>query len=72
MLVQSGMLSGGSAAAFRPLALVLRGAPFPLNTRVLQALAHQLDRASIYLDQRAMARLIFTLYIAALHVLLVL
>lgn len=64
--VEAAMLTGGGGG-FKPLAGTLRGLQ-PERAALCVPVAHLLDRASVALDQKPLARLAFYAYFLLLHV----
>lgn len=60
-------LAAGGSRGFTPLAGIVRGARPPLNAPPAVALAHQLDRLAVTLNQRPVARALLALYMLLLH-----
>ncbi len=65
--IEAAVLTGGGAGGFQPLAGLVRGAPAPLNNRLVVKGAHQLDRVFVGMDQRPLARAAAMIYIIVLH-----
>ena len=62
----------GAGGSFKPLSGALRGAVFPVNSKVVVAAARRLDKLAIAVDQRPAIRGALMLYFCLLHVLVVL
>ena len=65
--IEAAVLTGGGAGGFQPLAGLVRGAPWPLNNKIVVRGTHQLDRVFVGLDQRPLARAAMLVYIMVLH-----
>ena len=68
--IEAAVLTGGGGGGFKPLQGVLRGAVFPLNSRLAVAAARRVDRLAVAVDQRPVLRGILLIYFALLHVLM--
>ena len=58
----------GAGGGFRPLSGALRGAVFPLNSRLAVAAARRLDKLAIAVDRRPAVRGMLLVYFVLLHI----
>lgn len=62
----------GAGGGFKPLAGTLRGAVFPLSSKLVVAAARRLDKLAVAVDHRPVVRGLLILYFCLLHALVVL
>lgn len=62
----------GAGGGFRPLSNALRGATFPLSSKLAVAGARRLDQLAIAVDRRPLVRGALVLYFVFLHMLVLL
>ena len=61
----------GAGGSFKPLSGTLRGAVFPLNSKVVVAAGRRLDKLAIAVDQRPAIRGALMLYFCLLHIVVI-
>ena len=62
----------GAGGSFKPLSGAMRGAVFPLNTRLAVAAAKRLDKLAVAVDRRPVVRGLLLVYFVLLHLFIVL